>query len=295
MARKSDAILAGVSLADQRAGTFTGSTMALIEPSQLDYQDRDDLTHPSCPEFVESPTHRNRLSSILKLLDEQAQQIPKPRILDVGCGLGNIAIPIAGLGHSVKAIDVHAPSVEIAKSRNPFPNLEFAVQSIEDVDVSQFDILILSEVLEHVSRYRDMMNHITSGLTQEAGLILTVPNGWSAAELLCRPSYLLKRSPRGIRIVRRIKSILSTRDITTADEGTPHVNFFRIRTLEYLFDDLGLTVRKYHRLFSLWPLWETFFSDRRGPSSWPRRDFERSQRSHPSLCALWAFLLKKSG
>lgn len=242
--------------------------------------------------FNTSPTHRNRLACIVRMLEEH-KKTSTLRILEVGCGLGNIALPIANQGYPVLAIDIHEPSIIAAQQQNSFSNLQFKHMAVSEVDLEEFDVIILTEVLEHVSDYRDMLGGIHKAMRPGAKLILTVPNGWSLAEILCRPSYFLKRSRTGSRIVSMIKKILRTRDLTTADERTPHVNFFTVGSLELLFKDLQFQVLTFHRCFVTWILWETLFSERDLPDAWAEKDFVRSQKTPPAFCGLWGFVLQK--
>jgi len=61
-----------------------------------------------------------------------------------------------------------------------------------------------------------------------------------------------------------------------------------------LFNDHNLIVASFRSCFFIWPLWETFFSQRRYPPAWPENDFTRSQKLPPSLCAFWTFSLNKT-
>jgi 2-polyprenyl-3-methyl-5-hydroxy-6-metoxy-1,4-benzoquinol methylase len=57
---------------------------------------------------------------ILSYVDEllhQAQVIPPARILELGCGMGNLAIPLARAGFQMVGIDISATAIEIATQR----------------------------------------------------------------------------------------------------------------------------------------------------------------------------------
>lgn len=264
----------------------------MIAALPLPYMPKDGAPYLQRTVFNTSPTHRNRLACIVRMLEEHEQTTPL-RILEVGCGLGNIAIPIASLGYNVQAIDVHQPSVAAAQERNPFPNLQFRHAAVSEIDLREFDVIILTEVLEHVTAYREMLGGIHAAMKPGAKLILTVPNGWGLAELLCRPSYALKETKAGARMVRAIKKMLGTKDVTTANEHTPHVNFFTLGALDRLFSELRFRLLAFHRCFVTWIFWETLFSERGLPDARAEKDFVRSQKASPALCGFWAFVLQK--
>lgn len=266
--------------------------MQIPSPDILQYVRESGEPYLIYSEFNRSPVHRIRLACIIQIL---ARAVPsgRGRILEIGCGVGNIAIPIASLGYNITALDIHDPSIVQAQQRNPFGNLHFVHGSIELVNPGEYDAIILTEVLEHVKKYQEMISLIARSMKKECTLIITVPNGWGIAELLCRPSYALKRWPGGPAIIKVVKRLLKTADLTTANLATPHVHFFTLRRLVKLFEDHNLIIASFRRCFFLWPLWETFFSQRSHPPDWPENDFIRSQKLPPALCAFWAFSLNK--
>jgi len=261
-------------------------------PDELQYVREDGAPYLRYTEFNHSPVHRIRLTCIIQMLD-RAISGGRGKILEIGCGVGNIAIPIASLGHDVTACDIHGPSIEEARQRNCFSNLTFVHGSIDSVNSGEYDAVILTEVLEHVRKYREMMGLIVRLMKKDATLIITVPNGCGITELLCRPSYALKKWPGGAAVIKAVKRVLKTADPTTVNFSSPHVNFFTLQSLDGLFEDCRVEVASFRRFFFLWPLWETFFSERGYPPDWPERDFLRSQKLPPPLCALWAFALKR--
>ena len=265
--------------------------MSMIRPEPFEYIAAGGAPYLQHTEFDASPSNRNRLSCIVRMI-EACGQGPK-NILEIGCGNGNIAIPVASLGHRVKAIDAHGPSVEIARSRNRFSNLQLEHILLEQVDLKEYDIIILTEVLEHVARCADMIGHISRNMRPGARLILTVPNGWGLAEFLLRPSYALKRWPWGARFVGGVKKALGAKDLTTANEQTPHVHFFTLGRLGRLLRENAFSPVAFHRFFFTWALLETFLPQKKFPKRLPERDFNLSQHLPPQMCALWAFLLEK--
>jgi 2-polyprenyl-3-methyl-5-hydroxy-6-metoxy-1,4-benzoquinol methylase len=115
-----------------------------------------------------------------------AEKNNKPRILDIGCGTGiNITIPIALSGYAIKGIDIDAKSIEKAKSLSQsIPNISFSCQGIEPlINNEEFDIIICSEVLEHVPDTGKFLKNVRSIMDDDGLLILTIPNGYGYFEL----------------------------------------------------------------------------------------------------------------
>ena len=262
-------------------------------PAPVDYVAENSRSYLQYTEFNKSPVHRVRLACIISMLEKSVAPAGG-KVLEVGCGTGNIAIPIASLGYEMTACDIHAPSIGEASGKNPFPNLKFLCGSLGAVNPAEYKAIVLTEVLEHVPACRDMLAAISGSMRSDAALIVTVPNGWGVTELMCRPSYALKKIPGGSILVKRVKAMLKTEDLTTGNLCTPHVNFFTLGRLARLFGVCGMEVASFSRCFFLWPLWETFLSKRGCPAAWPENDFRISQSLPPAWCSFWCMLLKKS-
>jgi len=96
---------------------------------------------------------KNRARGVLSLLGRHVLPMhqQKPRLLDLGCGRGWLT-QLLSLRANVLGLDpVHA-SVE--RARELFPHLEFkqgySDDLLDDPDFQPFDIVVASEVIEHV-------------------------------------------------------------------------------------------------------------------------------------------------
>lgn len=263
----------------------------MIRPESFQYTAVGGVPYLQHTQYDPSPLNRNRLACIVRMIEACGQQ--PMNILEIGCGVGNIAIPIASLGHRVKAIDAHGPSIEIAKGRNSFSNLQFENIPLENITLKDYDIIILTEVLEHVAPCGDMLRYINLNMRPGARLILTVPNGWGLSEFLLRPSHAMKRWPWGARFVSTVKKAMAVKDLTTANEQTPHIHFFTLRGVNGLLLENGFSPVAFHRFFFVWALIEILFSHRNLFKWTAETDFALSQHLPPQLCATWAFLLDK--
>ena len=102
------------------------------------------------------------------------------RVLNAGCGSGELSCLLAAAGHQVVGIDPGAEYIELARERagDRFPDSEFIVSSIEDfAGPGGFDAVISTDVLEHIEDDRTAFAKLAQ-LTRPGGLVLiAVPAG----------------------------------------------------------------------------------------------------------------------
>jgi 2-polyprenyl-3-methyl-5-hydroxy-6-metoxy-1,4-benzoquinol methylase len=98
----------------------------------------------------------------------------KARICDLGCGTGWLSQDLMKFG-DVTGVDLSPDGIEVAKQRRRGPHFE-----VQDILIwrpaAQFDLVVSSEVLEHVPDHRAYVNTIEAILKPGGYLILTTPN-----------------------------------------------------------------------------------------------------------------------
>ncbi len=94
------------------------------------------------------------------------------RILDVGCGGGLTAEPLARLGADVMAIDADPHAISSAYTHRAGKNLsvEYQVGTLETLTFShKFHCILALEIMEHLSSPEDFI-HTCSNLLEEGGI-----------------------------------------------------------------------------------------------------------------------------
>ncbi|MEO8696762.1 MAG: methyltransferase domain-containing protein [Acidimicrobiales bacterium] len=96
--------------------------------------------------------------SLIDLLDPQ----PGERVLDLGCGTGELAAKIAARGASVVGLDADRNMIEQARGR--FPEIEFVVGDGHDFSVGRFDCVFSNAALHWLTRPRAVTTSVRAAL-----------------------------------------------------------------------------------------------------------------------------------
>ena len=173
----------------------------------------------------------------------------QPRaILDIGCGAGTqLTAPLAAAFPqiAITGVDEDARSLAWARAHAASRNLTFATPA-ELAPDCRFELVIASEVLEHVAAPADFLRQLAARVAPGGRLVVTVPNGYGAFEWMALAEVLLNLT--GIQaVLRRLKGgrreQAEAAPVTLAN--SPHVNFFSFRELAELFATAGLAVERY--------------------------------------------------
>jgi len=102
------------------------------------------------------------------------------QVLDIGCGVGSISLYLAHKNHQVTGLDIATQAISSAnqaKSKLGIKNAKFMVQDINQIKLlNKYDLIILSEVIEHVADDKQLIHQIYKCLNKDGRLIITTPS-----------------------------------------------------------------------------------------------------------------------
>jgi len=84
----------------------------------------------------------------------------KDRVIDLGCGNGHLAYAIAGRARYVCGVDLNNKNIKFAQKRFKKLNLKFIRNNICKTDTKEYNVAVLSAVLEHIRDRVDLLNNL---------------------------------------------------------------------------------------------------------------------------------------
>jgi len=166
----------------------------------------DDIFMEFDGNYHKKTSFKERTRIFLDLMDKYVAR--ESRILDLGCGTGRLAFPLAETGRSVMGIDGSEKMIEFCARRaqkNQVKNIRFfRMKFPEEADLEKIglvDAVICSSVIEYLEN-PDLVFTLIHQLLSERGMfILSVPNGSSFYRALEKLSYRLIHKPAYLKYV----------------------------------------------------------------------------------------------
>ncbi len=121
-------------------------------------------------------TYRNLIGFIEKYLKNTEQNV-----VDIGCGAGTVCFYIAQKGNKILGIDISSKAIELCHKSSITlgldKNTKFKVVNFPEETVKgKFDLIIFSEVIEHLSNDKLALKRICKLLNVGGIVIITTPS-----------------------------------------------------------------------------------------------------------------------
>jgi len=168
------------------SAAFPGRNDASIDPQEAEHFGRlaADWWNPKGSSAMLHRMNPARLGYIREAtnqhwgIDEHERRpLAGKRALDIGCGAGLLAEPLARLGAAVTGIDAAAENIEAARAHAAQSGLaiDYRTGGIEALD-GRFDLVTCLEVIEHVAEVRPFMAAIVRLLNPGGVVYVTTPD-----------------------------------------------------------------------------------------------------------------------
>jgi 2-polyprenyl-6-hydroxyphenyl methylase/3-demethylubiquinone-9 3-methyltransferase len=124
--------------------------------------------------------------------------------LDIGCGAGLVAEPLARMGANVAGLDAGADVIAVARAHAAGQDLPIGyhcdeVTAFAEGNVARFDLITCLEVVEHVADVKPFLDSVSKLLKPSGLLVFSTPNRTPAswAVLIAGAEKLTRLIPEG--------------------------------------------------------------------------------------------------
>lgn len=116
----------------------------------------------------------------LRELAAVAARLAPRSVLDVGCGAGNLLHELVERAALERVVGVDYASAGIRRAARLVPSGEFHAVSVYRLDLEErFELVLCTEVLEHLSRPRAAVERLVQHCAASGTVLITVPDGGS--------------------------------------------------------------------------------------------------------------------
>ena len=121
-------------------------------------------------------TARLQLAQIAAHMPAKEAHTEKPRMLEVGCGLGNFMFEAQRAGFDVHGLDVSASAVNSANDLLGEERAHVGILETADFTKESFDIIVLADVIEHARDPIALMKSVRALVKQSGMIFIALPS-----------------------------------------------------------------------------------------------------------------------
>jgi 2-polyprenyl-3-methyl-5-hydroxy-6-metoxy-1,4-benzoquinol methylase len=163
-----------------------------------------------------------------ELLDRLCRRIRGRRLLDVGCGRGEVVEAALRAGWQPMGIDLSRAAIEQCERRG----LPCRVLDLFDPDLSgrRYDVIVISEFIEHVAHPRRYLERVRDLLDRDGRVYLTTPNFNSITHRVTRTTWgVIGEGHVAYYTPATLRSVLGTAGLVVESLTTRNVSLTAIR------------------------------------------------------------------
>lgn len=172
----------------------------------------------------EDQENKIRIKKVINLFQKQNS---KKRVLDLGCGDGQISKKIKDLGFDVYGVDLVKGNLNLARKKGIKTKLGDLNKKIPFKNDS-FDIVYAGEIIEHIYDTRNILSEIKRVLKKEGILIITTPN---LVHLPDRINFIRGQTPAQIKPLHKYLYL--------------HIRHFTFNSLKEVLTFYGFKIEKF--------------------------------------------------
>lgn len=188
----------------------------LPEPAAFDRYYREMSKHePNVEEALTPPYKRHNTDLIARSVVEHFPR-RDARVLDVGVGSGDTLLALRELGYTeLTGLDPSPRTVAVVQGKHGLRTLNIPISMLASCS-ERFDLILLSGVLEHLRDLQPTLVLLKTLLSENGRMCIAVPDAARFCESIESPFQYL---------------------------SVEHINFFTKRTLELLFERVGMALQ----------------------------------------------------
>jgi len=152
------------------------SSVSAMEHNALEYTNKT-YAQKKYQDIVLSKSHQRFFQSIIHILKSHAINLQGAKVVDAGCGVGNLLLHLYDEWPSAQyyGFDFSEKALEVAQKR--FPQGVFHLHDIYKTIEAQFNFCFCTEILEHLLYPEKAFRNIFDAVLPRGILFITIPDG----------------------------------------------------------------------------------------------------------------------